>query len=297
MKIAVFKDTAAQAGKPVMDAFIRSLENEDYIVCANDKRPEANIVVIWSVLLHMYGRKPIYDYYKDKAKIVVIEVGGLIRNKTWRIGIGGINSVADFANHDVDHVDDSRVQKLGLSVKPWRNPGEGGAILICLQNTKSEAWTAGPVKVWLRDTIEHIRTSSHRQIIVRQHPRHKEDIKLMLTEYPNVKEDYPKFTQGDKVDFDKVLIDAYCVINYNSNPAIESVIAGIPVMVHESSLCREVGIPLDGDINSLKMPDRKHWLNKLSYCEWYIDEIEKGIPWRRIKPKLLDGLTNQWSHI
>ena len=45
------------------------------------------------------------------------------------------------------------------------------------------------------------------------------------------------------------------------------------------------------------MPDRKHWLNKLSYCEWYIDEIEKGIPWRRLKPKLLDGLTNQWSHI
>ena len=67
MKIAVFKDTAAQAGKPVIDAFIRSLENEDYIVCANDKRPEADVVVIWSVLLHMYGRKPIYDYYKDKA--------------------------------------------------------------------------------------------------------------------------------------------------------------------------------------------------------------------------------------
>ena len=32
MKIAVFKDTAAQAGKPVIDAFIRSLKNEDYMV-------------------------------------------------------------------------------------------------------------------------------------------------------------------------------------------------------------------------------------------------------------------------
>ena len=38
MKIAVFKDTAAKAGKPVMDAFIQSLEGEDYVVCTNDKR-------------------------------------------------------------------------------------------------------------------------------------------------------------------------------------------------------------------------------------------------------------------
>ena len=66
MKIAVFKDTAAKAGKPVMDAFIQSLEGEDYVVCTNDKRPEVDVVVIWSVLLNMYERKPIYDYYKDK---------------------------------------------------------------------------------------------------------------------------------------------------------------------------------------------------------------------------------------
>jgi hypothetical protein len=298
MKIAVFKDTAAKAGIPVMDAFIRSLASEDYVVCDNNKRPEADVVVIWSVLLNMYGRKPIYDYYKDKAKIVVIEVGGLIRNETWRIGIGGINSVANFANQDVDHVDDSRARKLGLSLKPWRDVGESGPIIICLQNTKSEAWTAGPVKVWLRDTIEHIRASSYRPIIVRQHPRHKEDIKLMLTEYPNVKEDFPRFTKGDNVNFDERLQEAYCVINYNSNPGIEAVMAGIPVMVHDSSLCYEVGNPLDGDINVLQMPDRQHWLNRLSYCEWFVDEIEKGIPWRRIKKHLsTNHLTNQWSFI
>ena len=75
MKIAVFKDTAAQAGKPVMDAFIESIKDEDHVVCTNDQRPEVDVIVIWSVLLHMYGRKPIYDYYKDKAKILVIEVG------------------------------------------------------------------------------------------------------------------------------------------------------------------------------------------------------------------------------
>ncbi len=297
MKIAVFKDTAAKAGKPVMDAFIQSLQGEDYVVCTNDKRPEVDVVVIWSVLLNMYGRKPIYDYYKNKAQIIVIEVGGLIRNQTWRIGIGGINAEADFANKDVDHADDSRVRKLGLTLKPWREMGGGGPIVICLQNTKSEAWTGGPVDVWLQDTIEHVRSQSHRPIIVRQHPRHRSDIKLLLTKYPNVKEDIPNFVSGDIVDFDKRLATAYCVINYNSNPAIEAIMSGVPVLVHESSLCYKVGNPLDADLSVLKHYDRQHWLNKLSYCEWFIDEIKAGVPWRRLRQRLDDGLTNQWSHI
>ena len=55
MKIAVFKDTAAKAGRPVMDAFIHSIRDEDYVVCTNDQRPDADVVVIWSVLLNMYG--------------------------------------------------------------------------------------------------------------------------------------------------------------------------------------------------------------------------------------------------
>lgn len=297
MKIAVFKDTAAKAGKPVMDAFIQSLEGEDYVVCTNDKRPEVDVVVIWSVLLNMYGRKPIYDYYKDKAKIIVIEVGGLIRNQTWRIGIGGINAKADFGNQDVDHVDDSRVTKLGLKLKPWREMDGGGPIVICLQNTKSEAWTGGPIEVWLQDTVEHVRSQSHRPIIVRQHPRHKSNIKLLLTKYPNVKEDIPNFVSGDIVDFDKRLATAYCVINYNSNPAIEAIMSGVPVLVHESSLCYEVGNPLDADLSLLRHYDRQHWLNKLSYCEWFVDEIKLGIPWKRLRKRLQDGLYSQWSHI
>ena len=297
MKIAVFKDTAAKAGKPVMDAFIQSLEGEDVVVCTNDKRPEVDVVVIWSVLLNMYGRKPIYDYYKDKAKIIVIEVGGLIRNQTWRIAIGGINAKADFGNQDVDHVDDSRVKKLGLTLKPWREMGGGGPIIICLQNTKSEAWTGGPIEVWLQDTLEHVRSQSHRPIIVRQHPRHKSNIKLLLTKYPNVKEDIPNFVSGDIVDFDKRLATAYCVINYNSNPAIEAIMSGVPVLVHESSLCYEVGNALDADLSLLRHYDRQHWLNKLSYCEWFVDEIRLGIPWKRLRKRLQDGLNSQWSHI
>ena len=294
MKIAVFKDTAAKAGIPVMDAFIQSLQGEDYIVCKNDQRPDADVVVIWSVLLNMYGRKAIYKYYKNRAKILVIEVGGLLRNETWRMGIGGINANADFANQIVD---DSRVRKMGLTMHDWRDAKSGGPIYVCLQNTNSEAWTGGNVDNWLHDIIEHIRYQTDRQIFIRQHPRHQTKIKHVINMHTNIAESRPIFTEGDKVDFLKKLQTAYCVVNYNSNPAIEAVLNGVPVVVDDSSLCRDVGNSLLCNINNLHTPERDTWLNKLSYCEWYVDEIAQGIPWQRLKTRIANTLANQWSGI
>lgn len=297
MKIAVFKDTAAIAGKPVMDAFIKSLKGEDYVVCKNTQRPDADVIVIWSVLLNMYGRNAIYQYYKHRAKILVIEVGGLLRNKTWRIGIGGINASADFANQNIAHVDDSRAVKMGIKCKEWTTPNDSSPFYICLQNTKSEAWTGGDVDNWLKDIIEHIRYYTDRKILIRQHPRHNTKIDHVINYFPNVSESRPVFTEGDKVDFVKKLSEAYCVVNYNSNPAIEAVMNGVPVMVSDSSLCKEVGNTFTCDVNNLKRPDRTHWLNKISYCEWYVDEIALGIPWRRLKPRMQGTLSSQWSGI
>ena len=36
--------------------------------------------------------------------------------------------------------------------------------------------------------------------------------------------------------------------------------------------------------NSVK--DRSNWIDKLAYTEWWIDEIENGLPWARIKKRL-----------
>ena len=103
MKIAIFKKTCAQAGIPVMEAFIKSLSNEDYQLYENHERPDADVVVIWSVLLNLYNRKPIYDYYTQRGtKILVLEVGGIKRNESWRIGINGINRDAEYGNQNVD---------------------------------------------------------------------------------------------------------------------------------------------------------------------------------------------------
>jgi hypothetical protein len=102
----------------------------------------------------------------------------------------------------------------------------------------------------------------------------------------NVEISVPKFIgEHDNVDFDKLLGRADCVVNYNSNPAIESVLAGIPVYVDESSLCRPVGNAIGSDMIHAR-PDRSEWCKQISYCEWFVEEIQQGLPWKRLREKL-----------
>lgn len=287
MKIAVFPKTCARAGIPVMDAFIKSIKDDEVMVCENHERPDADAVVIWSVLLNLYGRKPIYDHYTKKGtKIIVIEVGGIIRNQSWRIGINGINREAEFGNKNCDN---SRLKKLQLDPKPWKKE-RGNNIIICTQNENSAAWPKIKMLDWCEQVLQWIRSQSPNHIILRPHPRHRLNFDHLMRKYGEMSVSFPQNTGNkDEVDFKQIIQNAHCVINYNSNPAIESVLEGVPVYVDESSLCWPVGNSIGGDINNPVMPDRTTWLNEISYCEWFIDEIRKGIPWQRLRPNLTNG--------
>ena len=51
-------------------------------------------------------------------------------------------------------------------------------------------------------------------------------------------------------------------------------------------LSYEIGNTSFENINNPNMPDRQQWANKLAYTEWWIDEIQQGVPWQRIKKRL-----------
>ena len=77
-------------------------------------------------------------------------------------------------------------------------------------------------------------------------------------------------------------------MNHSSNPAMEAVINGIPVFVSENSLCYDVGNHSLSNINNPVMPDRQEWTNKLSYTEWFPEEITQGLPWKKIRKRILE---------
>jgi len=281
MKIAVFPKTSAMAGKSVMAAFIQSLQGEDYVICENHERPEVDLVVMWSWLLGMYGRDAIYNHYKNtNTKFLILEVGALKRNTSWKVAIGGINRDADFANQIVD---ENRLQHFNIQTQDWKQKGDH--IIVCGQNEKSIAWNQGSTSKWAHGIIEWIRKYTDRPIWFRPHPRFA--VSINESGLKNVHISMPKKIGGyDEVDFANALQNAYAVVNYNSNPAIESVFAGVPVFVDKSSLCWPVGNAIGSDMNTPIKPDRTEWIKQISYTEWFVEEIAQGIPWQRLKNNL-----------
>jgi len=243
------------------------------------------VAVIWSVLWRgrMEGNRRVWNRYRAEGKpVIVIEVGGLRRNESFKIGINGINRDADFANNEFD---DKRWPLFKHQMSPW-NP-TGDIIVICGQHDASEQWRGMPrMGKWIAQQIEEIRRYTTRPILVRPHPRNQ--IPFKESDFKNVKVRLPKRDHRtyDDTDFKATLERTWAVVNHSSNPAMEAVIQGIPVFVSESSLCHDVGNTSLADINTPAMPNRVSWANKLAYTEWFEDEIRQGLPWKRLKKRL-----------
>ena len=284
MKISVYTKFGPNNSKKVFNAFIESLKNAGDEVQINEDK-NSDVVVIWSVLWQgrMLGYKKIWDECQLKNKpVVVLEVGGIKRNKTFKVGINGVNREADFANQTVD---DKRWKKLNIELKPWQSTGD--TIIICGQHHKSHQWRNNPsMNLWFEQQINEIRKYTNRPILVRPHPRNP--VGLDIKKWKNVSYKPPQrdYNTIDDTDFKETLKHTWAVINYSSNPAMIAVFNGIPVFVSEQSLCYDVGNINISKINNPVMPNRNKWANKLAYTEWWQKEIEKGIPWRRIKKRL-----------
>ena len=118
MKFSLWRQHGALNSRPVFDAFADSLVDAGHVVCANDV--SCDVDVIWSVLWNgrMAANKRIWeDNRRNKKPTIVLEVGGIKRGTTWKVGLNGINRDAYFGPVGNDSV---RADNLGLSLKPWR---------------------------------------------------------------------------------------------------------------------------------------------------------------------------------
>ena len=236
-----------------------------------------DVAVIWSVLWNgrMTRNKQVWEQNRKLNRpVIVLEVGGIERGTTWKVGLNGINRDAYFGDKDNDR---TRADGLGLVCKPWRSNGD--FILVCGQHDKSLQWQNMPrMSNWLLDTYDEIRKHTDRPIIFRPHPRCRlEHIERGLR---HVTRQEPAHVIGTYDDFDMGFDNVFCTISYSSNPGIHSIIEGIPAFVSPSSLAYDVANDIDflHDLERPLMPDRTQWLNDYAHTEWTIEEISQGIP-------------------
>lgn len=277
MKFSLFKEYGALNSKPVFEAFEKSLVAAGHTVCEGDMH--SDVAVVWSVLFHgrMAGNKPIWDYYRKTGRnVIVIEVGGIQRGITWKVGLNGINRDAYFGP---DITDNSRATKLGLTLKPWRTDGE--FILLCGQHDKSLQWKNMPsMSNWVIETVDTIRQYTDRPIIFRPHPR--SPLPQIERSLKNVYRQEPLHIPGSYDNFDLAFNRIWATVSWSSNPGPQSIIAGVPAVVGPSSLAWDVATQSLENIENLSMPDRSQWVCNYAWTEYTVQEIADGLPLKRL---------------
>ena len=286
MRISIWPNQVANNGIELYRQIAKFISKTDTVV---ENSLECDAALIWSVL--WFGRMAenykVWQHYRQKNKpVIVIEVGGLVRNTTWRLSVNGINRSAIFPK--IDNLDFDRPKKLGISLKPWHT---GNYILICGQHGKSEQWRNMPdMNEYYKQTVLRIRQYSDRPIVIRSHPRFRENIFFNIDkdffQKNKVEWNTPKQIQKtyDSFDIEPLLAHCHCAISHSSNSGIQAIIEGTPAIVSKESLAFDVATTDFNLIESLPTLDRDSWLVNLCHKEWFDYELEQA--WNNLRPSI-----------
>lgn len=278
MKLAYFPNQTALQSESVWRAFLEGCRKCGIEPVENSMTADA--AVIWSVLWwgRMSGNKRVYDEYRKQGKpVFIIEVGTLKRGKTWKISLNNINRLAHWGNEK--GLDFNRSRVLGVDLQEIRQ-NRREFILIAAQHKQSLQWDGMPeTRSWVDSTVQQIRRYTNRPIVVRPHPRNRFSIPYAS----GVSLEIAAPISNTYSEFD-ISYDCHCVINHNSGPSVQSVIAGTPVICDSSSLAYPMSTTFDQIENPI-IPDRTEWFIKICHTEWLVDEIAQGIPIQRLIEK------------
>ncbi len=276
MRFKLYREYGALNSAPVFDAFEKGL----HVLGHESVKSNEDVAVIWSVLWsgRMKNNREIYHRLRNQGKpVIIIEVGNLKRNHSWRISLNHINGLGEFGNSD--NLDLERPQKLGVSLKN-RPDHTRGEILIACQHSESLQWEGMPtMRAWVEATINKIKQHTNRRIIVRPHPRSPFSFNM-----PHIVFERPQRVSNTYDDFD-IFYNYHCVINHNAGTSVQAAINGIPVLCDPSSLASPLSIKWENLENPI-MPNREEWFLKLCHTEWTVEEIAQGIPLSRLIPKI-----------
>lgn len=278
MKFKLYREFGALNSPEVFSALEKGLKSCGHEIVSENE----DIPVIWSVLWkgRMLANKEIYHQAKKFGKkVLIIEIGNLVRGKTWRICLDNINGRGFFGNK-ID-LDQSRPDVLGVCLRDLQK-NRRPEILICSQLSESLQWEGMPsMNQWINDTIEKIKSLTDRKIVVRPHPR-----AFFKNNFKDVRIEMPRKIPNTYDDFD-IDYNFHCIVNHNSGPGVQAAIFGTPVICDKSSLAWPISDRYE-NIENISLPDREKWFVELCHTEWTIEEISKGIPVQRIFEKNLD---------
>ena len=247
-------------------AFAAGLRRHGWETEITEQAHRADLLVVWGVR----RREEITNQRLRGGEVCVLERGYLGDRFRWTsvsFG-GGLNGRAEFRGRQDDPARfNDHFRPL---LRPWSDRAGYALLIGQVPGDMSLAGAGGDLQGWYRETTAALKA---RGWAVRYRP-HPQAVGRGLP-CP-----IPQGAQPIGGTLQQAFDGAGLVVTFNSNTAVESVLAGVPtIAVDEGSMAWPVtGRALDEVVR----PDREAWATALAWKQWTLDEIRTGDCWAHV---------------
>jgi hypothetical protein len=249
-------------------AFGEGLARHGWRITHGAKPDACDLLVMWGVRRQEW----IWAQKADGGEVCILErgyVGDRFVSASVSFG-GGLNGRGTFRGpmHD-----GGRWRRhFAHLMQPWRGEDDRRGYALLVGQVPGDQSLAGVnIDRWYYQTLLGLRRFG-REVRFRPHPR---AVELGRAQYPSM--DGVVRASGDLAD---VLRGAGLVVTFNSNTAVESVLAGVPTIAMDEG---SMAWPVTGHaVGEIVTPDRTPWAHWLAWCQWTMDEMRSGDCWAAV---------------
>lgn len=202
-------------------------------------------------------------------EVLVMERGYIGDRFAWTsLGWNGLNGRAKFNPLDDPVRFNNHFSEL---LKPWK---EGGDYVLLIGQVPGDASLGGmDMTRWYDESAKKAAKAYGLPVRFRPHPLARRDRSAVVR------------VEQIKGTLQEALARAAVVVTFNSNTAVESVLAGVPTVATDiGSMAAPVTSRQIGDVFK---PDRFAWAARLAWCQWTMAEIKAGVAWAAVQPRSL----------
>ena len=94
-------------------------------------------------------------------------------------------------------------------------------------------------------------------------------------------------TKNNFIPIHEQLKNAWCTVTFSSGTGIDAIINGVPnVACDTGSMVYDVSTTDIAEIENPYRGTKREWCNKISHCQWNIDEFESGECWEHVSKSI-----------
>lgn len=210
-----------------------------------------------------YGWKN-HARYVGYPQYVYADIGYWNRETSYRVTVGGW-SPDPYVRAGLPA---SRLQSLGVTVKPWR---EGGDTIVIAGSTGKSCVEHGlAYREWEMAVAEKLRDCGKR-VAYRPKPTDKFKSPISGIEY-------------DDAPMQESMSRACALVTHHSNAAIEALVEGVPVHC-TTGAAAAFSVPLNEIAQAPRLEGREQFLADVAWLNWRLDEMRSGACWSHMKER------------